>query len=208
MKFMQRYYQINLTKFQLFIVLFLSVTSLIISFILGVLSGKDFASLSSSQKIIDEKSIVVTPEELDFFNNIPNQQSNLSIFDKKYLKNLQKKTKNLQETEISKFSSSKSLKNLDPPKVKKIKSTKFTQRVKGNYTVQVFTSSSRNRASELLNKLKNHGFYDAYIHTYIAVDQRTLYRVRVGKTTKDESMKLSKELQSIEFIDQTQVIRF
>ena len=204
MKSSQKYYQVNLTKFQLFIVLFLSIFSLIISFILGVLSGRDFASLPSSQKIIDSKSVTVKPEELDFFNNTYNQKSNPSVFDQEYLKKLQKNTENLKKMKAP--NEPKALKK--EPAIKKQKSVQIPQKIKGNYTVQVFTSGSRNRANELLKKLKKHGFYDTYIHTYISVDQRTLYRVRVGKATKDESIKLSKNLKNLEFIDQVQVIKF
>ncbi len=195
-------YQVNLTKFQLFIVFFLSITSLIISFILGILSGKDFASIPESQKIINQQSITVKPEELNFLNNTSNQQTDSFVFDQEHLEKLQKNTKDLQKEEKN-----QKPQKVNQAKIKKPKSVKMPQRVRGNYTVQVFTSSSRSRANELLNNLKNHGFNDAYLHTYISTDQRTLYRVRVGKTTKDESEKLSKNLENLGFIDQVQIIR-
>ena len=47
----------------------------------------------------------------------------------------------------------------------------------------------------------------AYIHTYIATDQRKLYRVRVGKISKEEAINVSKKLQNLDFIDQVQVVK-
>jgi cell division septation protein DedD len=64
----------------------------------------------------------------------------------------------------------------------------------GMYTVQVFSSKSRESAVSLVNKLKSMGFA-AYLNQFQDSGRNTWYRVRVGKTNRAEAERLKSSLQ-------------
>ena len=76
-----------------------------------------------------------------------------------------------------------------------------------NYTVQVFSSKLRKNAEDVLNRLREKGFPDAYIHTHINQDNDVLYRVRVGKVSKNRAEDRAFELRRLNFINSVQITR-
>jgi len=75
------------------------------------------------------------------------------------------------------------------------------------YTVQVFSSRVRKKAEIILDQLKQDGFQDAYIHTFIATNKSVLYRVRVGKGDRASMVSLSFRLQDLDFVETVQLTR-
>lgn len=63
----------------------------------------------------------------------------------------------------------------------------------GVFTVQVFSSPQQQHAQEILADLKRRGF-PAYMNQFQAADNRTWYRVRVGKGTRQEADALAARL--------------
>jgi cell division septation protein DedD len=76
-----------------------------------------------------------------------------------------------------------------------------------NYTVQVFSSKLRKNAEDMLNMLRDRGFPDAYIHTHINPDNSVLYRVRVGKASKEQAEDRAFQLRNLNFVDSIQITR-
>ena len=65
----------------------------------------------------------------------------------------------------------------------------------GEYTVQVFSSQSQDRARELMNRLLNQGF-PAYLNRYEGSDKQVWYRVRVGRTDRGGAESLQSRLRT------------
>lgn len=57
------------------------------------------------------------------------------------------------------------------------------------FTVQVFSSTSRDKANDLISRLRKQGF-SAYLNQFQDNKKHTWYRVRVGKVEKAEAEKL------------------
>ena len=77
-----------------------------------------------------------------------------------------------------------------------------------SYTVQVFSSTFRKNAEDVLTLLREKDFSDAYIHTHINQDNSVLHQVRVGKVPKEEAEDRAFDLRRLDFIDSAQIIRF
>ena len=75
------------------------------------------------------------------------------------------------------------------------------------YTIQVFASRKHENAKNLVEKLKENGFEDAFIFKHTA-GSKTLYRVRVGKVERSETKELAEKLKNLKFIQSVQVTRF
>ena len=75
------------------------------------------------------------------------------------------------------------------------------------YTIQVFASRKHANAKNMLEKLKQNGFKDAFIFKHTA-GNKTLYRVRVGKIKRSETNNLANKLKELKFINSVQVTRF
>ena len=75
------------------------------------------------------------------------------------------------------------------------------------YTIQVFASRKHENAKQLVEKLKENGFEDAFIFKHTA-GSKTLYRVRVGKVDRSETKELADKLKNLKFIESVQVTRF
>jgi cell division septation protein DedD len=78
-------------------------------------------------------------------------------------------------------------------------------RDEGIYTVQVFSSKSRDSAVSLVNKLKGLGFA-AYLNQFQDSGRHTWYRVRVGKTNRAEAERLKSSLQERASLKSPQVL--
>ena len=73
------------------------------------------------------------------------------------------------------------------------------------YTVQVFSSKSRESAVGLVDRLKGMGFA-AYLNQFQDSGRNTWYRVRVGKTNKTEAERLKSSLQERANLKSPQVL--
>ena len=61
------------------------------------------------------------------------------------------------------------------------------------YTVQVFSSTSQEKAQALMMKLRRQGF-NAYLNQFQSAQNRTWYRVRVGRSSKADAEALQQRL--------------
>jgi cell division protein FtsN len=61
------------------------------------------------------------------------------------------------------------------------------------YTVQVFSSTSQEKAQALMTKLRRQGF-NAYLNQFQSAQNRTWYRVRVGRSGKADAEALEQRL--------------
>ncbi|MBF0349670.1 MAG: SPOR domain-containing protein [SAR324 cluster bacterium] len=95
---------------------------------------------------------------------------------------------------------------VEPPPVSQQAATQAVVSDGSQYTVQVFTSSSRETAEKLVEKLKQSGYANAFIHTF-ASDKTKLYRVRVGRMDKTSAETLAFKLRKLDYIDSVQVTR-
>ena len=76
----------------------------------------------------------------------------------------------------------------------------------GLYTVQVFSSQSHERAQELVTRLKGKG-YGAFLSRFETSDRQVWYRVRVGKTSREEADAMADKLINEERLTSTQVLK-
>jgi len=76
----------------------------------------------------------------------------------------------------------------------------------GLFTVQVFSSQSRESASQLVNRLKGMGF-SAYLNQFQDASHVTWYRVRVGKTNRPEAERLKSSLEQKANLKTMQVLQ-
>jgi len=76
----------------------------------------------------------------------------------------------------------------------------------GLFTVQVFSSQSRESASQLVNRLKGMGF-SAYLNQFQDASRVTWYRVRVGKTNRSDAERLKSNLEQKANLKTTQVLQ-
>ena len=81
-----------------------------------------------------------------------------------------------------------------------------TPRDSGLYTVQVFSSQSHERAQELVTRLKGKG-YGAFLSRFETSDRQVWYRVRVGKTSREEADAMADKLINEERLTSTQVLK-
>ncbi len=73
------------------------------------------------------------------------------------------------------------------------------------YTVQVFSSRNQRNARGLMLQLKKKGFA-AYLNQFQAPGKQTWYRVRVGRTSRDEAKSLAKRLKAESNLHNSQII--
>jgi cell division septation protein DedD len=76
----------------------------------------------------------------------------------------------------------------------------------GVFTVQVFSSPQQQHAQEILADLKRRGF-PAYINQFQSADNRTWYRVRVGKGTRQEADALAARLRQTANLQDLRVLK-
>jgi cell division septation protein DedD len=76
----------------------------------------------------------------------------------------------------------------------------------GLFTVQVFSSQSRESAAQFVNRLKGMGF-PAYLNQFQDAGHATWYRVRVGKTSHSEAERLKSSLEQKANLKTIQVLQ-
>ncbi|MDH4247689.1 MAG: SPOR domain-containing protein, partial [Deltaproteobacteria bacterium] len=84
--------------------------------------------------------------------------------------------------------------------------TQAPPRESGLFTVQVFSSQSKERAQELVTRLKQQG-YAAYLSSFESSGRQIWYRVRVGKTSREEADAMANKLINEENLKSTQVLK-
>ncbi len=223
----QKSYRTQFTGAQLLGLVSLVGLSLLISFYLGVITGKSFrpdaevtlSSQTAKQKTTPSKPL--TPEELEFFNSLdPKDQQQKTSFNTNQIEKLRKKTESLQKQQPAKTTpppakeTAITTQTSQTPSLPITKPTKppapppvVTVKTAGIYTLQVFTSSNKQRAETLVKRLKESGYLEAYLNPYVTEDKQTLYRVRVGKTNKDSAESLANKLKQLDFIETVQITR-
>ena len=98
-------------------------------------------------------------------------------------------------------------KTVVPEKLDNVKIPVVKSKKDATYTIQVLASRKHANAKNMLEKLKQNGFKDAFIFKHTA-GNKTLYRVRVGKIKHSETINLANKLKELNFIDSVQVARF
>ncbi len=205
----KRIVSLQLSKGQVVILMALSMVSLVVSFYLGLVTGKSLRIETSVQQLEQERlqnEAVATQESLSFFQ-LGQTASKSSPIDLDYLEKLKNNTERLaqqgQKEEKPPPTTTTTL--LPPLEVRTVKMVK-TQTV-GSYTLQVFSTGSSERANTFHQRLLDQGFADAYVSTYVTGDNKKLFRVRVGKTSKKEAEALAIQLKKVDFIDQVQLTK-
>ena len=227
----KRIFQVNLSISIVLILLTLSTLSLFAAFYLGVIAGKSMQRPPEVSVKEDEFSIdnPMSEEDLRFFG-LGERKKDEDLLDLEDINELKNKTDELSKiTEIKKTKLHKTPKtkvpkisypkNSEPeqkkvvetnPILPKISDTKKTySQIEEDvvYTIQVFASRNHKNAKKLVEKLKKDGFNNSFIFKHSA-GSKTLYRVRVGKVGKNETIILAKKLQKLKYIDSVQVSRF
>ena len=233
----KKVFRIQLTVSVVVLLLTLSAFSLVAAFYLGMTTGISMqrppeGSVADTD-ISGDKPL--SEEELKFFG-LSERKKDQDSFDMEELRDLKKKTTELTKATKTPDSASPKVPKTETPTVKAPDSPASEQNtvvkksvpvpktvvpkkpdnvkipvVKSNkdatYTIQVFASRKHANAKNLLEKLKQNGFKDAFIFKHTA-GNKTLYRVRVGKIKRSETNNLVNKLKELKFIDSVQVTRF
>ncbi|MGK5091497.1 SPOR domain-containing protein [Deltaproteobacteria bacterium TL4] len=251
----QKAYRIQLSVSQLLILGILGGCCLVVSFYLGLVTGKSLRNplenVSISQKVSSSPEESLNVEDLKFFDlGDPTVKTEIDL---PKLEKLKEKTQNLtdqteslppkeelllqktstisedsEERETSsseqpkpqlsmenKPASSTPPKEEKPPKLQSLATTSpekqtpetHTLSADENYTVQVFSSKKRASSEGILKLLKQKGYSEAFIHTYVSTNNEVLYRVRVGRMNQAKASVLAIQLKKLQFVDSVQVTR-
>ena len=230
-------FRIQLTVSVVVLLLTLSAFSLVAAFYLGMTTGismqrppevSDADTDISADKPLSE-------EELKFFG-LSERKKDQESFDMEELRDLKKKTTELTKATKAADSASPKVPKTETPTVKAPDSPASEQKTvvkksvpvpktivpkkpdnvkipvvkskkDATYTIQVLASRKHANAKNLLEKLKQNGFKDAFIFKHSA-GNKTLYRVRVGKIKRSETNNLANKLKELKFINSVQVTRF
>ncbi len=230
-------FRIQLTVSVVVLLLTLSAFSLVAAFYLGMTTGISMqrppeGSVADTDISADKP---LSEEELKFFG-LSERKKDQDSFDMEELRDLKKKTTELTKATKTPDSASPKVPKTETPTVKAPDSPASEQKtvVKNSvpvpktivpkkpdnvkipvvkskkdatYTIQVFASRKHANAKNLLEKLKQNGFKDAFIFKHTA-GNKTLYRVRVGKIKRSETNNLANKLKELKFINSVQVTRF
>ena len=205
-------------------ILVISGFSLVVSFYMGIITGQSMRRLPETSIASQETNRPEAPdlkkEDLRFFELSGPQEDQINL-DLPRLDSLQQRTKALSSAANTLKNSPRPTDVLQPPAVatsdlelksaneetmESIDKARLTE-PSSNYTVQVFSSKLRKNAEDVLNQLREKGFPDAYIHTHINQDNGVLYRVRVGKVSKNKAEDRAFELRRLDFINSVQITR-
>ncbi|MBF0276768.1 MAG: SPOR domain-containing protein [SAR324 cluster bacterium] len=231
----QKSYRTQFSGAQLLVLVCLVGMSLLISFYLGLVTGKSLRTVNETslaaqtQKKEAAQSKPLSPEELEFFNSLDSKkQEKKKSFSTDQLEKLRKNTERLSQEQqpvkkdlsqgsppqktsqmLQTPTSSGKDKKVEPAAIKTPPTTmpKVTVTSTGTYTLQVFTSSNKKKAETLVKRLKEGGYLEAYLNPYVNAEKQTLYRVRVGKTNKESAESLAIKLKALEFIENVQITR-
>ena len=230
-------FRIQLTVSVVVLLLTLSAFSLVAAFYLGMTTGISMqrppeGSVADTDISADKP---LSEEELKFFG-LRERKKDQDSFDMEELRDLKKKTTELTKATKTPDSASPKVPKTETPTVKAPDSPASEQKTvvkksvpvpktvvpkkpdnvkipvvksmkDATYTIQVFASRKHANAKNLLEKLKQNGFKDAFIFKHTA-GNKTLYRVRVGKIKRSETNNLANKLKELKFIDSVQVTRF
>ncbi len=233
----KKVFRIQLTLSVVVLLLTLSAFSLVAAFYLGMTTGISMqrppeGSVADTDISADKP---LSEEELKFFG-LSERKKDQDPFDMEELRDLKKKTTELTKATKTPDSASPKVPKTETPTVKAPDSPASEQKTvvkksvpvpktvvpkkpdnvkipvvkskkDATYTIQVFASRKHANAKNLLEKLKQNGFKDAFIFKHTA-GNKTLYRVRVGKIKRSETNNLANKLKELKFIDSVQVTRF
>jgi len=233
----KKVFRIQLTLSVVVLLLTLSAFSLVAAFYLGMTTGISMQrppedSVADTDISADKP---LSEEELKFFG-LSERKKDQDSFDMEELRDLKKKTTELTKATKTPDSASPKVPKTETPTVKAPDSPASEQKTvvkksvpvpktvvpkkpdnvkipvvkskkDATYTIQVFASRKHANAKNLLEKLKQNGFKDAFIFKHTA-GNKTLYRVRVGKIKRSETNNLANKLKELKFIDSVQVTRF
>jgi len=225
-------FRIQLTVSVVVLLLTLSAFSLVAAFYLGMTTGISMqrppeGSVADTDISTDKP---LSEEELKFFG-LSERKKDQDSFDMEELRDLKKKTTELTKATKTPDSASPKVPKTETPTVKapdspaseqktvvkksvpvpkkpdNVKITVVKSKKDATYTIQVLASRKHANAKNLLEKLKQNGFKDAFIFKHTA-GNKTLYRVRVGKIKRSETNNLANKLKELKFINSVQVTRF
>jgi len=222
----KKVFRIQLTLSVVVLLLTLSAFSLVAAFYLGMTTGISMqrppeGSVADTDISADKP---LSEEELKFFG-LSERKKDQDSFDMEELRDLKKKTTELTKAAKTPDSASPKVPKTETPTVKAPDSPASEQKTvvkksvpvpktvvpkkPDNVKIPVVKSASRKHANakNLLEKLKQNGFKDAFIFKHTA-GNKTLYRVRVGKIKRSETNNLANKLKELKFIDSVQVTRF
>ena len=233
----KKVFRIQLTVSVVALLLTLSTFSLVAAFYLGMTTGISMqrppeGSVADTDISADKP---LSEEELKFFG-LSERKKDQDSFDMEELRDLKKKTTELTKATKTPDSDSPKVPKTETPTVKAPDSPASEQKTvvkksvpvpktvvpkkpdnvkipvvkskkDATYTIQVLASRKHANAKNLLEKLKQNGFKDAFIFKHTA-GNKTLYRVRVGKIKRSETNNLTNKLKELKFIDSVQVTRF
>jgi len=233
----KKVFRIQLTVSVVVLLLTLSAFSLVAAFYLGMTTGISMqrppeGSVADTDISADKP---LSEEELKFFG-LSERKKDQDSFDMEELRDLKKKTTELTKATKTPDSASPKVPKTETPTVKAPDSPASKQKTvvkksvpvpktvvpkkpdnvkipvvkskkDATYTIQVLASRKHANAKNLLEKLKQNGFKDAFIFKHTA-GSKTLYRVRVGKINRSETNNLANKLKELKFIDSVQVTRF
>ena len=233
----KKVFRIQLTVSVVVLLLTLSAFSLVAAFYLGMTTGISMqrppeGSVADTDISADKP---LSEEELKFFG-LSERKKDQDLFDMEELRDLKKKTTELTKATKTPDSASPKVPKTETPTVKAPDSPASEQKTvvkksvpvpktvvpkkpdnvkipvvkskkDATYTIQVLASRKHANAKNLLEKLKQNGFKDAFIFKHTA-GNKTLYRVRVGKINRSETNNLANKLKELKFIDSVQVTRF
>ena len=233
----KKVFRIQLTLSVVVLLLTLSAFSLVAAFYLGMTTGISMqrppeGSVADTDISADKP---LSEEELKFFG-LSERKKDQDSFDMEELRDLKKKTTELTKATKTPDSASPKVPKTETPTVKAPDSPASEQKTvvkksvpvpktvvpkkpdnvkipvvkskkDATYTIQVLASRKHANAKNLLEKLKQNGFKDAFIFKHTA-GNKTLYRVRVGKIKRSETNNLANKLKELKFINSVQVTRF
>ena len=228
----KKVFRIQLTVSVVVLLLTLSAFSLVAAFYLGMTTGISMqrppeGSVADTDISADKP---LSEEELKFFG-LSERKKDQDSFDMEELRDLKKKTTELTKATKTPDSASPKVPKTETPTVKAPDSPASEQKTvvkksvpvpkkpdnvkipvvkskkDATYTIQVLASRKHANAKNLVEKLKQNGFKDAFIFKHTA-GNKTLYRVRVGKIKRSETNNLANKLKELKFINSVQVTRF
>ena len=233
----KKVFRIQLTVSVVVLLLTLSAFSLVAAFYLGMttgisMQGPPVGTVADTDISADKP---LSEEELKFFG-LSERKKDQDSFNMEELRDLKKKTTELTKATKTQDSASPKVPKTETPTVKapdspaseqktvvkksvpvpktvvpkkldNVKNPVVKSKKDATYTIQVLASRKHANAKNLLEKLKQKGFKDAFIFKHSA-GNKTLYRVRVGKIKRSETKKLANKLKELKFIDSVQVTRF
>ena len=224
-------YRIQLSIPTAFALVLLGGVSLVVSFYMGVITGESMRQIDFSQETTEAQTVPSAPDlekrELQFFSMSEGGPETVDI-NLPGFNRLQQRAAELRSatnemtgeprpsdlytrpTPEAESNDEEDLLPLDDGPAESQPAENMarpTQEVAPDYTVQVFSSKLRKNAEDMLNMLRDRGFADAYIHTHINPDNSVLYRVRVGKVTKEQAEQRAFDLRRLNFVDSIQITR-